>query len=109
MDTVIATGESGKRYEFELFEKGTHFKSLSGVYIFLRHENQNRFDPVYIGEADSFRDRIDENFELHHQYNCISKNKYTHIAVLIVQGDRQRRLDIETDLRQGNPSFCNKQ
>ena len=109
MDTIRISGKNGKIYTFNLFPKDTHFKDLPGVYVFLRKDANGEWHVIYIGETDSFKDRIDQNIENHHQWKCIEKNRYTHIAVLTVNGIRQKRLGIETDLRGSNPSLCNEQ
>ena len=96
-------------YHFQFYATGTVCPSLPGVYTFLR-KNFDTYDVVYIGEAQNLNDRLNTNFEQHHQYYCITRNKATHLAYLIVNGDRQKRLDIETELRNYyHPTFCNQQ
>lgn len=104
------SGYSKKKYTFNLFPIGTSFKSLSGVYIFLKANTDNNFSIIYIGEAGDFEERLNVNIKSHQQYECIKRNNATHIALLAINGIRQNRLDVETDLRhQYSKSACNDQ
>ena len=109
-NTINAKGKSGVVYKFVLNSKPTLFRNLPGVYIFIRMES-NQLVPLYIGQTKNLENRIGLlQFKEHHQYECINKNGYTHIATLIVYGGKQKRLDIETDLRNYYvSSTCNQQ
>ena len=107
--TINAKGISGVNYRFIIRPKITFFSSEPGIYIFLRSE-ANSVTPIYIGETKDFDNRIGSGFRDHDRYECINKNRYTHIATLIVYGGKQKRLDIETDLRNNyTSSVCNQQ
>ena len=107
-ETITVQGES-KKYTFQLFKKGTSFNALAGIYIFYREYGENNWIRIYIGETESFKDRIGDNFSQHHQYHCIVSKQYTHIAALEVKGGKQSRLNIETDIRHFKQGLCNDQ
>ena len=110
MGTIDLLGYNGKTYQFNLYTIGTSFKSLSGVYVFLKENSNGLMSIIYIGETDNFEERLNLNIKNHQQYKCISLNYPTHIALLTVSGIRQNRLDIETNLRRNySKSSCNDQ
>lgn len=87
---IKAKGKSGLIYNFNLNSKSLYFSSLPGVYIFIRKES-NQLIPLYIGETENFDNRIGLlSFRNHDQYECITKNKFTNVATLIVHGGKQK-------------------
>ena len=48
--TVDWLGQSGETYTFNLYELGTNFKSVPGVYIFAKVSGDS-VSPIYVGEA----------------------------------------------------------
>ena len=102
------TGKSGTRYEFEVYEVGTPFNNVPGVYIACRPLVSRSLEALYVGETQSFYDRLNAGLKNHDGLRCAARNGMTHIAVRSV-ADYSNRLRVETDLRHGlNPS-CNKQ
>ena len=107
MQTYTIQDSYGESYTFNLHRKGTPFPAIAGVYIFLKENSSGLYDIIYIGQTSSFKDRIDDDFTNHTQYECI-KNKYTHIATLDVPREQQR-LDIERRLIRSKNTSCNEQ
>lgn len=99
---VTVTGASGTQYEFEVYPWGTSFKPLGGVYLVLRKQLTGKYDLLYIGQTGD----LSERFDNHHQAPCFNRNGKTHIAVRL-ESSEPRRLNIETDLIQGNRTNCN--
>ena len=104
---IVFKGASGNGYEFHAFSTNVELKQESGVYIFAKRYMQNGttyFKPLYIGEAESLRDRICGHDKwdraVSHGCNCI--------CAMLVSGDKAR-LDVETDLRHNYPTPCNDQ
>ena len=105
---VTWTGASGQSYRFETYTIGTKFNSVSGVYIACKRLVSGNFEALYIGETESFYDRLNAGAVYHDGLKSAARSGMTHIGALVVTGNAQR-IRVETDLRHGlNPS-CNKQ
>ncbi len=102
-------GQSGNTYTFNLYNIGTFFKSVPGVYIFVKTETDDELSPIYVGEAEDLKDRLTTNLENHHKYDCVMNRGATHICTRTVRGGKEARLDLETDLRQSYQPPCNDQ
>jgi len=87
-NTVTATGRSGKTYTFTEYSIGTEFKSVGGVYMFLKGR-----DPVYVGQTGDLSERFDD----HHKARTIRGHGANVICVQVVSSERER-LAIEQDL-----------
>jgi hypothetical protein len=87
---VNAVGRSGNKYAFQVYSLDTSFKSIPGVYIFLKSDNNN---PIYVGETGDLSCRFDD----HHKAAAIKGHGADRIGVL-VESDDARRLAIERDL-----------
>jgi len=109
MSKIIATGKHGFNYEFTLYSPSSYVPDDSGVYAFLKQDEVNSYSVIYIGETNSFYDRIYTNLEQHNAWPCISRNGVTHVGICPIQGNSQKRLDVETDLRHNYPTPCNLQ
>lgn len=103
-EKVYLNGQSGNRHEFEVFQWGTNFNPVGGIYSVLKILPNGRYQILYIGQTGD----LSERFENHHRANCFSKNGKTHIAVR-AEGSEQRRLAIETDLIRNYQTCCNQQ
>lgn len=105
-------GRSGARYTFELHPIGTEFNPLPGVYVFAKlvplPSGANFFEALYVGETESFVDRLNSGAINHDGYKRALASKATHVAALICK-DRTERLRVETDLRHGLNPVCNAQ
>lgn len=102
VDTVTPVGVSGTRYSFEVYPWGQAFRSLGGVYVVLRRQQNNQYDVLYVGQTGDLNERFDQ----HHKQPCFDRNLRTHIGVM-VEGSESRRLAIERDLLGNYSTVCN--
>lgn len=72
-------------YEFTVYTENTNWNEVGGIYIFCGVNPQNQWVPIYIGQADSFRNRIPQ----HEQWNPAVRLGATRIHALVV-GQQQR-------------------
>ena len=109
-----------KTYRFQVYESSADIPTDPGVYVLslvrsLNESNMYYLDilnrcqdkdrvPVYIGQAESLRNRV-HNKHHRHWETCI---KFGHIHVLIVR-DENRRKQIERELIQYYFPTLNKQ
>jgi hypothetical protein len=104
---ITLTDEYGSLHEFEVFPIPTRFNSVAGVYCFA-NEASNAWEIQYIGESDSFKNRIDDNLMAHHRYQCAISRGATHFFVKVVP-DKDIRIATETALRHYYEPPCNRQ
>jgi hypothetical protein len=59
-DEIVVTwpGASGKTYKYYVYRIGHKLKAEAGNYIFARVNQNNRWEPVYIGETDDLDTRV---------------------------------------------------
>ena len=107
--TLTAKGAGGRQYELQLHPIGTAYFDRSGVYIFVKRAANGAWDAVYIGETGSFKRRLTDELQLHHQWPGFITHGATHIATLHVPGGLAPREGIETDLRGAIQTPCNRQ
>ena len=64
---AVFYGASGFRYVFNAYSLGTEFHDVGGVYIFTRRsvdqQGAVKFQPLYIGQTESFADRLTSRHE----------------------------------------------
>lgn len=96
------TGASGKKYEYWVSEIGANWKDAPGNYIFAKEVEPNTWNAVYIGQTESFKDRLPD----HNELPCILDNGGTHIHTHINR-DERARLDEEADLLENHETPCN--
>lgn len=96
------TGKSGKEYMYNVYSIDTTWNDVAGNYIFAKKANSNTWSAVYIGETESFKDRLPN----HNELPCIRRNGGTHIHVHVNQ-DSQARLTEEQDLLSNYTTPCN--
>ena len=107
-ESLIWTGSTESRYEFQNHAIGETFARFSGVYIFCKAGPEKTWHPIYVGETDDFGRSISDELWHHPSWNCIVAAGATHICTLaITSGSADRRL-IESDLRQSLRPTCNK-
>jgi excinuclease UvrABC nuclease subunit len=97
--SIVATGQSGTTYQFQVHPAHTAFLALPGVYEMLQLGADGRYYAGYIGEAEDLNERVGGYLTFHEKWERARVWGATHIGVLIVRGDRNARLKIETDLR----------
>ena len=98
-------GKSGAKYQYQYFTIGTALKAESGNYIFAKLNERGYWVPVYIGETED----LDTRVATHEKRECARLNGATHIHAHLTPGERQVRLDEETDLRRNFSTSCNIQ
>ncbi|WEX10312.1 hypothetical protein [Chelativorans sp. AA-79] len=103
------TGKSGHSYDFHLDPIGTPFKDRPGVYIACKLARNGNWDAIYIGETESFQQRLSVNLLTHHKWASMIAAGATHFCTLHVPGVLWVREGIETDLRRNIPTPCNDQ
>jgi excinuclease UvrABC nuclease subunit len=81
MNTVNWSG-----YQFTVYPGNTVWNDVGGIYIFCGLNQQNQWVAVYIGQADSFRNRIPS----HEQLSPAGQLGATHIHALVVPSETQR-------------------
>ena len=96
------TGASGKTYEYEIFLIGINWNDVAGNYIFAKQSSPGRWESIYIGETESFKDRLPN----HNELPCIRRNGGTHIHAHVNSNSRAR-LDEEADLLASGKTPCN--
>ena len=101
-DKCIWTGASGKKYEYEIYLMDSTWNDVPGNYIFAKEVSPHKWQGVYIGETESFKDRLPN----HNELPCIKRNGGTHIHAHI-NSDSHARLDEEKDLLSNNTTSCN--
>ena len=107
-DTVSIDG-----LEFYVHPISTSYKTIAGLYVFMRSTIGKcgaNWEILYIGEAEDLDARVGVGLKQHHRYDCtVVRNKATHIATRAVSGPRQARLDLEKKLRLKYDPPCNRQ
>ena len=101
-DKCTWTGASGKEYLYDIYPIGTNWNDEPGNYIFAGVFEPHKWTAIYIGETESFKDRLPN----HNELPCIRRNGGTHIHARINR-DSQARLNEEADLLANNKTPCN--
>ncbi len=104
-NVVFWPGLLGNKYQYWSYGMGHSLKAEAGNYIFARINNNNQWEPVYIGETEDLNDRVTN----HEKRECAIRHRATHIHAHLISGRRQVRLDEETDLRNNFSTLCNDQ
>lgn len=105
---VTWPGKAGKQYTFDTYPIGTEFNPVLGVYIACKCTGGVNWNAFYVGETQSFHDRLNTGLEHHDGLKCARRNGATHLGVMIVHGDANR-LRVETELRHVLNPVCNRQ
>ena len=101
--TMSVKGASGAIYTFTMYPIGTSFKALAGLYLFTRAETNGHHTYIYLGITNDLSVRFDN----HHKEDCITKNKATHISILL-ENSEERRKAIEKDILAAISTTCNE-
>lgn len=105
---VSWSGKSGLSYLFEVYPIGQQFNPVSGVYVFCKSVGVGLYEALYVGEAQSFVDRLNTGLKNHDGYKRAATVGANLVGVMLADGD-SNRLSIETDLRHGIDPVCNRQ
>jgi excinuclease UvrABC nuclease subunit len=73
-------------YVFTVFPGNTTWNDVGGIYIFAGLNQQNQWVALYIGQTDSFRNRIPS----HEQLSPAGQLGASHIHALVVPQQSQR-------------------
>ena len=71
---------------FTIYQPPTQWNNVAGIYIFVGVNSQNQWDPLYIGQADSFQDRIPS----HEQWEPAVELGATHVHAMVVPLEANR-------------------
>src|SRR5947208_249095 len=109
LGTVVFEGESGRRYEFQLYTLDSPMPAAGAVYgICSSSQKPDRtgytVTPLYFGQTGD----LSERFEGHHRQPCFTRNNANSIAIHL-DGDERSRLAKETDLIRRWDPVCNRQ
>lgn len=63
-------GQSGAEYVYTVYEIGTNWNDVAGNYIFAKETSPRNREPIYIGETESFKDRLPN----HNELPCVRSN-----------------------------------
>ena len=96
------TGKSGKKYEYETYSMNTTWNDVPGNYIFAKEAPPGSWEALYIGQTESFKDRLPN----HEALPCVGQNGGTHVHARKNEG-KQARLDEEADLLANGKTPCN--
>jgi excinuclease UvrABC nuclease subunit len=73
-------------HQFTVCKQDANWNEVSGIYIFCGVNPQNQWVPIYIGQADNLRTRI----QSHEQWNPALRLGATHVHALAVELASQR-------------------
>ena len=79
-------------YKFIVYSPNTNWNDVAGVYIFAGLK-QGRWMPLYIGETESFSDRLPN----HERWAEAYRAGATHVHAMVVSHEQQRK-NIEAEL-----------
>lgn len=82
-------------YEFTVYPANAEWNAVGGVYIFTGLTPQNQWRPYYMGQAESFQDRLPN----HERWAEAARLGATHVHVRVVQQEATRQA-VEQELIQ---------
>jgi hypothetical protein len=101
-DTIDWLGQSGKSYRYWFLDMNQAIKDEAGNYMFVQQLPNGRWLPVYIGQADSLRNRLPG----HERLADAQRAGATQVMSHTTPGGELARLEEERDLIQyWNPSL----
>lgn len=106
-DTLTFTGESGKKYVFDVYPSDADFPEFGAVYVITRRYKHTLGDivyskPIYIGECED----VSKHFDNHPRINCFKRKNWN--CICIHKDDTESsRLKKERDLIDQHHPFCN--
>ena len=99
--TITLQGRSGAKYVFELYEWGTSFNAVPGVYTVLRRDTDG-YAVIYVGQTGDLSERLED----HHKAWCFDRHRRSHIGVRQDSAEKSR-LATEADLIANYRPPCN--
>jgi hypothetical protein len=106
---INCPGLNGRNYQLEMRPIGSWFYEVSGVYVFCKPAANGNWDAIYVGETDNLNQRLNTALQSHHMWPSCALHGATHIASIVVGGERSARLALETELRHSLNPPCNRQ
>lgn len=91
-------------YCFTVYSTETTWNNIGGLYIFCGLNSQNRWVPYYIGQTDSFQNRLPS----HDRWEEARRLGATHVHAM-VERQEANRLAIEKELIQAFQPKLNQQ
>src|SRR5947209_6440976 len=88
-------------HEFDVHLHGVTWNTVSGVYIFCGTNSQNQWVPLYIGQAESFADRIPR----HERWAEAQKRGATHVHARVVADSASRDVMERTLISKYQPAL----
>ena len=106
MANCIWTGKSGTKYTYTVYEiMSTTWNNASGNYIFSKKNADGYWVALYIGECDSFKERLTPS---HHKWDCaVRREGATHIHARTNEAGVVARRREESDLLGSYRTPCN--
>ena len=80
-------------HEFNIYTTNTTWNDVAGIYIFTMVNKDNFWIPLYIGQADSFKNRLSD----HNKWDAAKRLGMTHVHAKSV-GKQTDRDAIEKEL-----------
>lgn len=77
-------------YEFSVYQQGGNWNDVGGIYIFSGLSSRREWVPIYIGQTDSFRNRI----PLHEKWIPAMRLGATHVHAM-AESQEAKRLQVE--------------
>jgi hypothetical protein len=108
LGTITLTGQSRTTYAFNVWPREDRFAAIGAIYFMtLRKEKTDGSGThtfIYVGETGDLSDRPLN----HHRQACFDKHR-ANCVLIHVEENRDKRLEIETDLRKAYDPPCNQQ
>jgi len=106
LNTMTFTGNSGKKYSFNVYPFGEEFNAIGAVY-FITERSKSEDGPyahtrIYLGQTGDLSERFDD----HHKATCFRKYGANCICVH-QEASKESRLTKEADLIANYTTSCN--
>jgi hypothetical protein len=106
LGAMTLTGQSGQKYQFDVYPLTTTFKAVGAVYYISKRtpkqDGGGDHSKIYIGQTGDLSDRFDN----HHKADCFEKRGANCISVH-TDDDEDSRLTKEADLIDAYKPPCN--
>jgi len=74
-------------YEFEVYDPGTTWNDVGGIYIFAGINQQGRWRALYIGKTESFKNRLSN----HENWPAAVRLGASHVHAMVVRQEANRQ------------------
>jgi len=105
LGTIHFTGQSGKKYSFNVYQITASFKAIGAVYLITKRtvtDGTGNHTRIYVGQTGD----LSERFNNHHKQDCFEENKANCICIYAEENETTR-LEIEKDLIDNYTPPCN--